>query len=199
MTFRRQFITAPLALIGLLLLLVTLTPAVFWYATWLAGPWNDPPGEVLILLSASAESSGLLARDSYLRASYGVLAWRSGSFRHIVICGRDAGPPMRDFLVANGVPPEAIFLEDQSRSTRENALFSLPIVRRLPGRKVLLTSDFHMYRAFRTFRRAGIDVLPRPIPDVRKYSNRYAFRWPIFMDLSAETAKILYYRWQGWL
>ena len=63
---------------------------------------------------------------------------------------------------------------------------------------MLLTSDYHMYRASAAFRKAGLNVTPYPIPDVRKYSNRYLDRLPIAGDLLEETAKIVYYRWKGW-
>lgn len=198
----RRFIGRVLAVVGLLVLVITFTPLVFWYATWLAdraGPWNVPQGDILIVLSASAGPDGLLARDSYLRASYGVLAWREGHFRKIIVCGRDAGPEMRKFMIFSGVPAEAIVVEQESISTHENATFAAAMLRGEPGRKMLLTSDYHMYRAAACFRRAGLDIDTLPIPDVRKYYNGYVFRWPIAADLLKETAKIIYYRWEGWI
>jgi uncharacterized SAM-binding protein YcdF (DUF218 family) len=198
----RHFLMTALAGLGLLLLVITFTPLVFWYATWLAGlagPWNVPQGDILIVLSASAGPHGLLARDSYLRATYGVLAWREGHFQKILICGRDAGPGMRNFMVFSGVPSEAILLERESISTHENASFAVAMLRGEKGRKMLLTSDFHMFRAAAAFRRAGIEIEPLPIPDVRKYSNGFTYRWPIAADLAEETVKIVYYRLKGWI
>ena len=194
----RRFLTTALAVAGLLVALVTFTPLDFWYATRLSGEWNTAEGDVLILLSASAGPRGLLARDSYLRATYAVSAWREAHFRKIVICGRDAGPLMRDFIVFSGVPAEVVVVETDSISTRENALYATRLLRADPGRKMLLTSDFHMHRALAAFRRAGLIVKPYPIPDVRKYSNRRLDRLPIAGDLVEETIKILYYRIKGW-
>ncbi len=109
--------------------------------------------------------------SSYSRVFAAVQAWRGGSFKVIVLSG--GGPPgrstaegMRDFLVAQGVPAESIRLETRSRSTRENALFTKPILEDIPGRKVLLTSDAHMFRARRVFQHLGLEVLPRPCPDL---------------------------------
>lgn len=193
-----RLLAMSLAALGLTLIVVTFTPLDNWYATSLSGNWNNPKGDVLIVLSASAGPNGLLARDSYLRATYAVLAWREAHFRKIVICGRDAGPLMRDFIVFSGVPAAMVFVEPNSVSTRENAAFAAQLLRDETGRKVLLTSDYHMYRAAAAFRKAGLDVKPYPIPDVRKYSNRYLDRLPIAADLLEETVKILYYRWKGW-
>lgn len=193
-----------LAALGLLLLLVTFTPLDFWWATWLAGPWNGPTGDVLIVLGGSVLDDGTIGLSSYWRAVYGARAWREGGFKAIVLSG--GGPPrgsaaeaMRDFLVAQGVPREVIRLETQSRSTRENAVFAKPILDGMPGRKVLLTSDFHMYRAERAFKKVGVDVLPRPFPDVRKRVQRPLGRWEAFLDLAQETAKIADYYLRGWI
>lgn len=188
-----------LATLGGLVLFVTCTPFVNWYASVLAGPWNDPPGDVLILLGASTEGHGYIARDSYLRSVYAVLAWRSGGFRKVVICGRQPAPSMRDYLLYAGIPASAIVLEDQSGSTRENALFAARLLQGESGRLVLLTSDYHMFRATRVFRNAGLAIQPRPIPDARKRAVAYTQRWSAFLDLVQETVKIAYYTAQGWL
>jgi uncharacterized SAM-binding protein YcdF (DUF218 family) len=195
----RRFVTGLFAAVGFTLLVVTFTPLDDWYATRLSGNWNNPKGDVLIVLSASKGPNGLLARDSYLRAMYAALAWREAHFRRIVVCGRDAGPVMRDFIVFSGVPADVVSVEANSVSTRENATFAAQLLRDEKGGKMLLTSDYHMYRASAAFRKAGLDVTPDPIPDVRKYSNQYLNRWPIAADPLDETVKILYYRWKGWI
>src|SRR4030095_10393060 len=97
---------------------------------------------------------------------------------------------MANFLKFQGVPPEAIHLESQSHSTRENALYSAPLLKDLPGRKVLLTSDYHAFRARRAFAKAGIDVSVLPVPDVLKRSSRLLSRWSCFLELLEETVKI---------
>jgi uncharacterized SAM-binding protein YcdF (DUF218 family) len=193
-----------LAGLGLLLLLVTFTPLDFWWATWLAGPWNGPTGDVLIVLGGSVLEDGTIGGSTYWRAVYAVRAWREGGFKAIVLSG--GGPPggsaaeaMQEFLVAEGIPRESIWVETRSQSTRENALLTRPLLDRMPGRKVLLTSDFHMYRAQRAFKKAGLDVLPRPFPDVRKRAQSPLGRWEAFLDLANETAKIAYYYLRGWI
>jgi len=194
-----RFLVGSLATVGLLLLVVTFTPLDFWYATSLSGNWNNPDGDVLIVLSASAGPNGLLARDTYLRASYAVLAWKEAHYRKIVVCGRDAAPLMRDFIVFSGVPADVVVAETDSLSTRENATFAAQLLRDDKGSKMLLTSDYHMYRAAAAFRKAGLNVKPYPIPDVRKYSGQYRYRVPLAVDLAEESVKILYYRSKGWI
>ncbi len=107
--------------------------------------------------------------------------------------------PLRDFLVYAGVPKEDIVIEDTSLTTRENALACASLLKNEPGPYVLLTSDFHMFRALRAFRKAGISIEPRPIPDAGKRAVTFYLRWSAFIDLTAETAKIGYYRMRGWI
>jgi uncharacterized SAM-binding protein YcdF (DUF218 family) len=106
---------------------------------------------------------------------------------------------MRDFLEAHGVPREAIQIETQSTTTHENALRVAELLAHVPGSKVLLTSDYHMFRAFRAFKKAGLEVLPRPFPDAGKRAVGWAGRWPAFVDLIVEMMKIGYYRVRGWI
>jgi uncharacterized SAM-binding protein YcdF (DUF218 family) len=69
----------------------------------------------------------------------------------------------------------------------------------MSGRKVLLTSDYHMYRAYWCFRRAGVDVIPRPVPEMLKRVSSWPTRWTAAIELSIETAKIVGYRFRGWI
>jgi uncharacterized SAM-binding protein YcdF (DUF218 family) len=189
-----------------LLLLIHFTPLTRWWARALAGDWTDSTGDTLIVLSSEIEADGVLGPSSYLRALYAVRAWRERPFRSIIVTGGRSGAAplalgdaLRDFLVANGVPREIIHAENLAKSTRENALFVKPMVEQDAGKIVLLTSDYHMFRARRAFEKAGIHVVPRPIPDVLKRSNRIINRWPSFWTLLSETVKIGYYSWKRWL
>jgi uncharacterized SAM-binding protein YcdF (DUF218 family) len=92
-----------------------------------------------------------------------------------------------------------IRVETESHSTRENALKSKVILDQLPGRKVLMSSDYHMFRATRVFRKAGIDIAPRPIPDAAKRMESWKDRWPVFLVLGLETVKVGYYFARGWI
>ena len=194
----------PLTLLGLLVVVATLTPLDAWWARHLAGGWNDPPGDVLIVLGGSGTSGdGVIAWNSYLRSLYAVRAYREHAFPLIVFSGA-TGPPtvassMRDFVQSQGVPATVLRVEERSRSTRENAQYVAEMLKSTPGRKVLLTSDYHMYRAVRAFRKAGLDVVPRPVPDAFKRSGTLEGRWPAFLDLARESVKIAYYWIRGWI
>jgi uncharacterized SAM-binding protein YcdF (DUF218 family) len=201
--FLRVFV-AILASLGALLAIVTFTPLVSWWARTLAGPWDDPRGEVLIVLVGSSTNDGVIGGSSYLRSAYAVFAYREGGVRLIIITGSSntatsTAASMGRFLECQGVPGSVIALETQSTSTRENALYTQPLLSGRIGRRVLLTSDFHMFRAHRVFERLGINVSPRPIPDVLKRASTWKERWPAFLDLILESVKIVYYYARGWI
>jgi uncharacterized SAM-binding protein YcdF (DUF218 family) len=66
---------------------------------------------------------------------------------------------MADYLVATGVPREAILLEEQSTTTLENLAFSRRIMAEVrPGHRcVVVTSNYHVLRAALFARRAGVN------------------------------------------
>jgi uncharacterized SAM-binding protein YcdF (DUF218 family) len=147
----------------------------------------------------------VIGESSYWRSVYAVRAWREGGFREVLVTGGSlngevpAAERMRDFMVSQGVRAPAISVEGDSHSTRENALKSKALLDQRPGRKVLMTSDYHMFRAARVFRKAGIDIAPRPLPDAAKQVGAWRNRWPVFLGLCVETAKIGYYFARGWI
>lgn len=194
-----------LAAFGLLVILVSATPLVSWWARWLAGPWNDPKGDILIVPGADILGDGTIGGSSYWRALYAARIWHEGGFQQIVFAGGKAGSgrpvaeAMREFAEGLGVPAKVVILETGSGSTRQNALEVTRLLASLPGKKVLLTSDYHMYRAHRVFEKAGLHVEPRPFPDAIKRATGWQGRWSAFLDLSLESVKIVYYRARGWI
>jgi uncharacterized SAM-binding protein YcdF (DUF218 family) len=67
------------------------------------------------------------------------------------------------FLADLGVAESKIILEDRSRDTYENAVFTKAVCDRRAFRQpILLTSAYHMGRSVAAFRKAGLDVTPYP-------------------------------------
>ena len=105
-----RFLIRLLAVIGSIVIVTTVTPIDAWWARAYSGPMEQPRGDILILLSAAADSDGSISYSSFWRARYAVLAWQTGGFQKIVISG-DSGPGVVDFLIAEGVPSQAIIAE----------------------------------------------------------------------------------------
>jgi len=190
------------AALGVLVILVTVTPLDVLLARELAGRWDDPKGDILIVLGGGMVRPGILDGSSYLRSVYAVEAYKSGHFRTIVVSGGGnpaVAPAMADFLKCHGVPENAVLIEDRSINTIENAEYVRDALASTEGMKVLLTSDFHMLRAHRAFEKAGMHVLTRPVPDAIKRGMNWRSRWPAFLDVADEFAKIAYYRMRDWI
>lgn len=76
----------------------------------------------------------------------------------------EASGPVGAFLADAGVDPARLVLENRSRNTYENAVFTREMVKPAPGQRwYLVTSAYHMPRAVGLFRKAGFDVIPYPV------------------------------------
>jgi uncharacterized SAM-binding protein YcdF (DUF218 family) len=186
------------AVIGVITILTISTPLVHWWAVATCGPIEQPKGDILIVLSAARDQGGGMSFSSYWRARQAVDAWKSGEFSKVVVSGKGV-PAMTEYLVAEGVPTESIVVEAASTSTRENAINTARLIQNLPGKRVLLTSDFHMFRALRTFRKAGVDAAPMAVSDAIRGSKGWAGRFSALQNLVIENFKILVYAIRGWI
>ena len=202
-TFWRRIIRPVLTALGALLAIVHTTPLVHWWAQALSTQWNEPRGQVLIVLAGSVLGDGTMGDSTYWRMVYASRAWRQAHFREVLLCGGPTDAPvarsMRSFLIAEGVPPEAIRIETASTTTRENGINAAALLANSPpGERMLLTSDFHMLRSSLVFRKAGVAVTTHPIPDAMKRAARWEGRWPAFLDVVRETVKLGYYWALDW-
>lgn len=79
--------------------------------------------------------------------------------------GKKESLKLRDFAIQRGVSRRDIIVEDQSRNTYENAILSkkmLSDVEAKSNKMLLITSAFHMPRAYLCFKKAGMNVTPFP-------------------------------------
>lgn len=132
----------------------------------------------IVVLGGGFEGSVNLARGGYeLNASgdrfveAAVLARRYPQARVVVTGGASSltlegeadGDTAPRLLTALGVGPERLVMENRSRNTYENAVFTKEIVEPRPGETwLLVTSAFHMPRSMGLFRRAGFEVVAWP-------------------------------------
>jgi uncharacterized SAM-binding protein YcdF (DUF218 family) len=195
-----RFLLYTTAALGTMLAIASLTPITYWWARALAHPADYRGGDVLIVLAGDVLDDNMIGQTSYWRCMYAVLTWKQGNFRKLILSGdlRTTGP-MRNFLVCQGIPAEAIEIESRSLNTHENAVQTAALVRGNSGQYVLLTSDYHMFRAWRAFRKAGLETTGTPFPDAIKRGNALRARWGVFWELTAETGSVLYYQWKGWI
>ena len=147
------------------------------------------------------------------RLVHAVALYKAGKAPLLLLTG--GGPPgvrteaeqMRDLLEIMGVPPGAMLLEEASRDTYQNALYSAAMLRQRGIDKVLLvTSAFHMRRATQLFAFQGLEVIPAPT-DYQRLAGSPVL--PSFVPLAGNLVRSTYslhehlgywvYRYRGWL
>ena len=78
--------------------------------------------------------------------------------------GTPEAPAAAALLETFGVPKARLIVEDRSRNTFENAVYSKALVVPKPGERwLLVTSGYHMPRSIGAFRKAGFDVEAYPV------------------------------------
>jgi uncharacterized SAM-binding protein YcdF (DUF218 family) len=128
-------------------------------------------GAINSVVSAARDSTTLT--DSGQRLTEAVRLSRLYPKARIVFSGGDWLPSStanaeastaQKFFIEMGVSPERITLENRSRNTYENAVFTTAVLKPKVGEQwLLVTSAFHMPRAVGCFRAAGFDVTPWPV------------------------------------
>lgn len=115
---------------------------------------------------------------------------------NVLVSGGGAGEAseaalMSHILVQSGVPAERLLREEQSRSTRENALFSAPVLAAMQAQRFyLVTSAMHMPRARLAFDVVGLPVCPWPV-DQQAFMPDVGGLWiPSLRPLQKSTAAL---------
>jgi uncharacterized SAM-binding protein YcdF (DUF218 family) len=106
-----------------------------------------------------------------------------------------------------GLPSGRVVLEDRSRNTRENAIFTKALVEPRPGERwLLVTSAWHMPRSMGVFRKAGFAVEAFPVdylteselPEFVRVSGRAPRGLSIADDGFKEWVGLVAYRLAGY-
>ena len=127
--------------------------------------------DFVVVLGSGLKDGGrvpplLASRLDRGRAVYEAIAARGGDGPLLIVSGgkgSDERVPeaeaMAAYLTERGFPGDRIVREDRSRTTEENMMFSKAIMdRSRPGsRCVIVTSNYHVFRAAILARRAGVD------------------------------------------
>lgn len=86
----------------------------------------------------------------------------------VIVSGGGDCEIYREMLVAAGVPTNAIVVECESRTTKENAMLTAKVLKGMDAHRVIIvTSWFHSRRALASFRRfaPGFECFSRPSYD----------------------------------
>ena len=133
--------------------------AAFLLALFLAALTFPEPLLTLDSGPRTADAIVVLGGRAPERADRAAALFRSGAAPVIFVSGADDALDNRRVLISRGVPSDAIRLEPNSRSTMQNARFTIPLLRALPAKRVIIvTSWYHSRRALHTFRHYASDL-----------------------------------------
>ena len=107
------------------------------------------------------------------RLTQSIELYKLGKVKRLMICGGSGqligekiseGTKTYDFLLKMGVAKDDILIESKSRNTIENAQYAFEFLKEKgldEDKKILLiTTNFHMYRAKKCFDKIGLTVIP---------------------------------------
>lgn len=179
-----------------LIWLSSITPVADWLTAPLEAKFSvvaDPKADVIIMIGGSAylnvadlsgtgaPGPGTMARmvtAARLQRRLKIPILLSGGRVHAA--GASSARMAHRFLGDLGIPENQIILEDQSRDTYENALFSQKVCRRHGFKSPLLvTSGYHLRRALLSFNKVGLKVVPFPC-DLTTWPDR-TYQWYHFL------------------
>lgn len=167
------------------------------------GRWLEAPGGI----PSKADVIVLLGGDSQARLLAGLELYRQGMAPRLLLAGAESGgtpadrrsPNLRlQYLVGEGVPPDAIIVDDLAHSSREEAASTYGLMLRAGWRRALVVSDPpHMRRLswiwHRAFAGAGASyVLVASKPWWWRSSEWWRDQWAREF-VRTEVAKIGYY------
>jgi uncharacterized SAM-binding protein YcdF (DUF218 family) len=122
---------------------------------------------VIIVLGARVLEGGRPSAALRARVDRAVELYRAGAAPVLLFTGGacahlpSEASVARALALEQGVPEQACILEEESRSTHENALHCARLLRARGIAEALIVSDpYHLYRARQSFRRVGIDAVP---------------------------------------
>ncbi len=164
---RRRLLIALLVLVSVWLLVCgVLALAVYVYGQ----TDRAESADVIIVLGSGLNRNLTPGWALTRRAERGAELWKVGYAPAIICAGgytaglvRSEAYGCAEFLRRNGVPADAIMLEDRSRSTEENALYSHEIMQARGWSTAVVVSDgYHLLRATWIFSLEGIDFSTSP-------------------------------------
>jgi uncharacterized SAM-binding protein YcdF (DUF218 family)/glycosyltransferase involved in cell wall biosynthesis len=203
---RRRTAQAVIAIVAAYLL-VFQTTLVWWLAKPLQRTAPPELAEAIVVFAGGVGESGQAGGGYQERVKAAVDLYHAHYAQHLVLSSGfrfvfHEAEVMRDLAVANGVPADAIELEQRAANTHDNVLFTREILVRHGWRKILLVSSpYHMRRAMLTWRGSAPDiiVIPAPVPQSLFYLHERGPNLDQVRGIMQEYLAIVAYWWRGWI
>ncbi len=155
------------------------------------------PADVIMILGAQVRAGGQPGPSLTRRVHHAVMLYQRGDAPRILCSGGLGGQPPTEAEAACtlaaklGVPASALWLESQSHSTEENALYTAQLLRQHGWSSVLLVTDgYHLLRASLLFRVTGLTVYASP-------AQLTAGPMPLVERFTRENRELIALLWYG--
>jgi len=168
----------------LLLLLALWLGGVASYIVWVGERDQAAPADAIIVLGAAAydRNPSPVFKE---RIRHGIDLYQRGLAKRLIFTGGfgngarySESQVARSYALKQGVPPQAILIETESRTTRQNLRQAAALMKAHELKSALIVSDpLHMARALRLAREMGIDALGSSTPTsrFRSFATRKRF------------------------
>ena len=205
-TARRRTLQALGAVVAIYLLMFY-TPLLWWMAFPLKVSAPPTNADAIVVFAGGVGESGKAGGGFQERVSQAVALYKGGHAPRVIFSSgfvftlREA-EVMKAVAVDNGIPPEAILLEEHAANTFENVAFTNRILSEHGWRRVLLVSSpYHMRRAMLTWRHTAPDiaVTPTPVPQSEFYASNWGASFDQIRGIVHEYAAIAAYWLKGWI
>ena len=163
--------------------------------------------DALVVFGGGLSPDGRLGISTRERVKHAWILFSERMADYIIITGGYRVAPdfeetalMARELAALGVPEERIIVDRRARNTYENARKAYAICQKRGfSRVILVTSPYHMRRAYGCMRRFPITVLTSPVEESEVYERNLAARLRTLNLIVHEYGGLLSYWWRGWI
>ncbi len=213
-TARRKFIRLSLTL-GIAYIFIFHTPLIWFLAEPLKIVQEPQNADAIVVFAGGVGESGRAGQGYEERVQRAIELYKQGYAKNIIFSSGytyifKEPLVMKALAVSLGLPQEAIILEDEAVNTYKNVEFVSRILRRKEWNKILLVSSpYHMRRAFLVFKKIAGDIKVNYTPTQRSIFYAYdntdtSFKWKgvnlqQLKGILHEYLGILYYWWRGWV
>ena len=193
------------AVIVIALLILFQTNLVWWLAEPLKISQPARPSDAIVVFAGGVGESGRAGVGVQERVSKAVELFRAGVAPRVIISSGFVftlreGEVMKTIAIANGVPAEAIILEEHASNTYENVEFTNQILKKMEWRRIaLVSSPYHMRRALLTWKKVApdVEVSATPPPTSYFYEHQRGASLEQMRGLLQEYVAIVAYWWRG--
>ena len=156
---RRVVLIAPIILIAFLLAQIL----IFGHTDY------RRPADAIVVLGAKVDDNGRASLALHDRVTTACELYHDGYTRLIILSGGDNEPAvMKQICLDQGVPADAIRLDDQGITTEQTVVHTLPILRAEHATRILAVSHaYHLARVKLAYQQAGVEVFTVPAKETR--------------------------------